>query len=46
MRFYAKVFAIGGDVNAFNAEQAALGKPGDAEGLLDVLDVDIGMIGA
>lgn len=46
MRFFARVIAIGGDLKKFNAEQAAALKPGDAEGLLDVLDVDIGMIGA
>lgn len=44
VRFFTRVVAIGGDLKAFNAEQAAALKPGDAEGLLDVLDVDIGMV--
>ena len=46
MRLYAQVFAVGGDLAGLNAAQAAAGKAGDAEGLLDVLDVDIGLIGA
>jgi uncharacterized membrane protein YjgN (DUF898 family) len=49
MRLYQRFIAIGGDLQAFNAEQTAAGGAGDAEGLLDVLDPDIGfvdMIGA
>jgi uncharacterized membrane protein YjgN (DUF898 family) len=46
MRFFEKHIAIGGDLASFNAMQAERGKAGDAEGLLDIMDVDIGMIGA
>jgi uncharacterized membrane protein YjgN (DUF898 family) len=45
-RFFEKFLALGGDLQNFNAEQAAMGKANDAEGLLDVLDIDAGIIGA
>jgi uncharacterized membrane protein YjgN (DUF898 family) len=45
-RFFEKHLQIGGDLQNFNAEQSEMAKAGDAEGLLDVLDVDAGFIGA
>ncbi|MEZ0262072.1 MAG: YjgN family protein [Alphaproteobacteria bacterium] len=45
MHFLEKHMALGGDLAAFNAEQVALGGAGDAEGLADVFDVDLGIAG-
>ena len=46
MRFFERHLAVGGEIQELTALQAAMGKAGDAEGLLDVLDVDMGVIGA
>jgi uncharacterized membrane protein YjgN (DUF898 family) len=46
MHFLEKHLALGGDLAAFNAEQIAKGGAGDAEGLADVFDIDLGIAGA
>jgi uncharacterized membrane protein YjgN (DUF898 family) len=45
MHFLEKHLAIGGELAAFNAEQVAKGGAGDAEGLADVFDIDLGIAG-
>jgi uncharacterized membrane protein YjgN (DUF898 family) len=45
MHFLEKHLALGGDLAAFNTEQVAKGGVGDAEGMADVFDVDLGIAG-
>lgn len=46
VRFFTKFLAIGGDLSQLTVSQAPKAGPGDAEGLQNLFDIDLGVIGA
>jgi len=46
VRFFGEFLAVGGDLSQLTVTQAPKGRAGDAEGLQNMFDIDVGMIGA